>query len=97
MAVLHLSPFSRCSMGVPSGWLFLETLPFACEVVKSEGSKVQFVSLASLCIHYDIQPAGTAHGAMSDVHTLSLVLQRMTYDLLLSISILLQRSFIAPA
>ena len=32
-----LKEFSRCSIDVPSNWLYLDSLPLAREVLKSEG------------------------------------------------------------
>lgn len=32
-----INEFTRCSTEVPSNWLFLDTLPLAREVMKSEG------------------------------------------------------------
>uniref|UniRef100_A0A2P2J8F3 Exonuclease domain-containing protein n=1 Tax=Rhizophora mucronata TaxID=61149 RepID=A0A2P2J8F3_RHIMU len=40
--------FSRCSVNIPSNWLFLDTLPLAREVFKAEGSYPSIPS--SVCI-----------------------------------------------
>ena len=32
-----IKEFNRCSVDIPSNWLFLDTLPLAREVMKSEG------------------------------------------------------------
>lgn len=50
-------------------------------------------SLQALREHYKIPLVGSAHRAMSDVYSLSLVLQRMTFDLKVPISGLIDRSF----
>ncbi|KAF8376835.1 hypothetical protein HHK36_031501 [Tetracentron sinense] len=89
-----IKEFSRCSMEVPPDWLFVDTLPLARELMKSDGSKLSSgTSLQALREYYGIPLVGSAHRAMSDVKSLSLVLQRMTFDLKLPISSLLERSF----
>ncbi|KAH6772547.1 hypothetical protein C2S52_004654 [Perilla frutescens var. hirtella] len=86
--------FSRCSYEIPSDWLFADTLPLARLVVKAKGSKVPSrISLQALREHYGIPLIGSAHRALSDVHALALVLQRITYDLKLPVSGLIQGSF----
>ncbi|KAI3445397.1 hypothetical protein Pfo_002062 [Paulownia fortunei] len=86
--------FSRCSYEIPPDWLFADTLPLARTVMKSKGSKVPSkISLQALREHYGIPLIGPAHRALSDVHSLALVLQRLTYDLKLPISGLIQGSF----
>ncbi|KAL0357286.1 UNVERIFIED_CONTAM: Exonuclease DPD1, chloroplastic/mitochondrial [Sesamum calycinum] len=86
--------FSRCSYEIPSDWLFADTLPLARAVMKSKGSKVPSkISLQALREHYGIPLIGPAHRALSDVHSLALVLQRLTYDLKLPVSGLIQGSF----
>ncbi|XP_022876577.1 exonuclease DPD1, chloroplastic/mitochondrial-like [Olea europaea var. sylvestris] len=86
--------FSRCSCEIPPDWLFIDTLPLAHAVMKSKGSKVPSkVSLPALGEYYDIPLVGSAHRALSDVHLLAQVLQRLTHDLKLPISGLLQSSF----
>ncbi|KAF3793836.1 Exonuclease [Nymphaea thermarum] len=88
-----LKEFDRCSIEIPSDWLFLDTLYLARELVKPDGSKLKSMSLEALRMHYDVPQLGNAHRAMSDVDTLSLVLQRLTHDLKLPVSGLLDRSF----
>ncbi|KAG6702307.1 hypothetical protein I3842_07G027900 [Carya illinoinensis] len=85
--------FSRCSTEVPQNWRFVDTLPLGREVMKSKGSKASRVSLQALRESYKIPLVGSAHRAMSDVKVLSLVLQRLTFDLKLDLSGLLERSF----
>ncbi|KAF5454155.1 hypothetical protein F2P56_023840 [Juglans regia] len=85
--------FSRCSTEVPLDWLFVDTLPLAREMMKSKGLKVSGVSLQALRESYKIPLVGSAHRAMSDVKMLSLILQRLTFDLKLNLSGLLERSF----
>ncbi|KAF3454572.1 hypothetical protein FNV43_RR05020 [Rhamnella rubrinervis] len=88
--------FARCSIDIPSNWLFLDTLPLARELMKSEGSKLSKTSLQALREHYGIPLIGSAHRAMSDVMSLSLIFQLLTYDLKLTPhSLLLDRSFTA--
>ncbi|XP_057792158.1 exonuclease DPD1, chloroplastic/mitochondrial [Salvia miltiorrhiza] len=84
--------FSRCSYEIPTDWLFLDTLPLARTVMKTKGTKSR-VSLQALREHYGIPSVGPAHRALSDVHLLALVLQRLTYDLKLPVSGLIQASF----
>ncbi|XP_006855354.2 exonuclease DPD1, chloroplastic/mitochondrial isoform X1 [Amborella trichopoda] len=88
-----IKEFSRCFVEIPSDWLFLDTLPLARQIVKPDGSKLASSSLGALREYYGIPLSGSAHRAMSDVNTLSLVLQRMTFDLKLPVSGLLERSF----
>lgn len=128
-----LREFTRCGTEIPPNWLFVDTLPLAREVMKSNGqslfcfiyldtsclhvsvpsdateevlktwllilstgSKVSSrVSLQALREHYNIPLVGSAHRAMSDVQTLSVILQRLTVDLKLPISGLVERSFSA--
>lgn len=86
--------FSRCSYEIPPDWLFADTLPLARLVVKAKGSKVPSrISLQALREHYGIPLIGPAHRALSDVHSLALVLQRLTCDLKLPVSGLIQGSF----
>lgn len=87
--------FSRCSIEIPSDWLFLDTLPLAREYMKATGSKASSkgVSLQALRQHFGIPLVGSAHRAMSDVQTLSLILQRLTLDMKLPVSGLIERSF----
>jgi len=53
------------------------------------------ISLQALREHYGIELVGTAHRAMSDVHSLSLVLQKITFDLKLPVTGLVQKTFTA--
>ncbi|KAL3620657.1 hypothetical protein CASFOL_035569 [Castilleja foliolosa] len=86
--------FTRCSYEIPQDWLFADTLPLARSLMKSKGSKVTpRISLQALREHYGIPLIGPAHRALSDVHSLALILQRLTYDLKLPISGLIQGSF----
>lgn len=85
--------FGRCSIEIPPYWLFLDTIPLARQLVKSDGTKLSSWNLQALGEHYGIPLAGTAHRAMSDVNLLSLILQKMTFDLKLTVSSLLDRSF----
>lgn len=57
------------------------------------GTKLSSTSLAALREFYGIKVDGTAHRAMVDVNTLSLVLPRLTFDLKLTLSGLVQKSF----
>lgn len=89
-----VNEFNRCSFEVPSDWLFVDTIPLAREVMKLGGSKVPLkVSLQALREHYELPLIGSAHRAMSDVNMLSLILQRLTFDLKLPVSGLVERSF----
>ncbi|XVF66165.1 hypothetical protein PTKIN_Ptkin10aG0013300 [Pterospermum kingtungense] len=83
--------FSRCSMDVPSNWMFLDTLPLARELMKLNGSR-QF-SLQALSGHFDIQLNDQPHRAMSDVNLLSAILEKMTVEMKLTIADLLEKSF----
>ncbi|XP_031269351.1 exonuclease DPD1, chloroplastic/mitochondrial [Pistacia vera] len=86
--------FSRCSEEIPPNWRFLDTLLLAREKEKSGGSKLTSgLSLQALRKLYGIPLAGSAHRAMSDVKVLSLILQRLTFDLKLSTSDLVQKTF----
>ncbi|XP_059654267.1 exonuclease DPD1, chloroplastic/mitochondrial-like [Cornus florida] len=86
--------FSRHSFEVPSDWLFLDTLPLAREAMKLGGSKVPAkTSLQALRECYEIPLVGPAHRAMSDVDALALILQRLTFDLKLPISGLVEKTF----
>ncbi|XP_057464951.1 exonuclease DPD1, chloroplastic/mitochondrial [Actinidia eriantha] len=90
-----INEFSRCSFDIPRDWLFMDTVPLAREAMKSEGSKRSSVSLEALREHYKIPLVGRPHRAMSDVNMLSLILRRLTFDLKLPISGLVERSFTA--
>ena len=44
--------FSRCSVNIPSNWLFLDTLPLAREVFKAKGPASQSLPLCPCrCLH----------------------------------------------
>ncbi|GAV79450.1 RNase_T domain-containing protein [Cephalotus follicularis] len=93
-----IKEFSRCSYEIPPNWLFVDTLSLARELIKSggTGSKIPSrTSLQALREHYRIPLIGSAHRALSDVNTLSLILQRLTFDLKLALSGLVERSFTA--
>ncbi|XP_042408876.1 exonuclease DPD1, chloroplastic/mitochondrial-like isoform X1 [Zingiber officinale] len=81
--------FQRCSMDIPEDWGFLDTLPLARQLVMPDGSKLPSVKLQSLGEHYGIPLVGPAHRAMPDVTLLCNVLQRITFDLKLTVSQLL--------
>ncbi|EOY06636.1 hypothetical protein QUC31_016167 [Theobroma cacao] len=83
--------FSRCSMDIPPNWLFLDTLPLARQMMKLNGSRL--FSLQALCEHFDIQAVDATHRAMSDVNLLSVILERMTVDMKLTIADFLEKSF----
>ena len=57
------------------------------------GAKLSSTSLAALRELYRIKVDGSAHRAMVDVNTLSLVLPRLTFDLKLTLSGLVKKSF----
>ncbi|XP_073143888.1 exonuclease DPD1, chloroplastic/mitochondrial isoform X2 [Henckelia pumila] len=85
---------SRSSHEIPKDWLFADTLPLARALMKSKESKVPSkISLQALREHYNIPLVGSAHRALSDVHSLALVLQRLTYELKVPISDLIRGSF----
>lgn len=56
-------------------------------------SELKGASLQALREHYNIPLIGPAHRALSDVHSLALVLQRLTYDLKMPVSGLIEASF----
>ncbi|XP_073014456.1 exonuclease DPD1, chloroplastic/mitochondrial-like isoform X1 [Typha latifolia] len=85
--------FQRCSAQIPADWLFVDTLPIARQLLNSDGSKLGSVSLKSLKEHYDIPLEGPEHRAMQDVTTLCYVLQRITFDLKLTVAELVGRAF----
>ncbi|KAJ4969212.1 hypothetical protein NE237_015913 [Protea cynaroides] len=88
-----INEFSRCSYEIPSDWLFLDTLPLARLLMKSNGSKLSSTSQQALREYYELPLVGSAHRAMSDVKILSQILQKLTFDLKLPVSELLERSF----
>lgn len=86
--------FKRCSTPIPSNWLFLDTLPLARQAMKTTGSQVSGrISLQALREHYGVQLVGSAHSAMSDVRSLSEVLQWIAIDLKVSIPDLVHWTF----
>ncbi|XVF31441.1 hypothetical protein REPUB_Repub16aG0146300 [Reevesia pubescens] len=88
-----INEFSRCSYEIPSNWLFMDTLSLARELMKSGGSNLPSgTSLQALREHYRIPLVGSAHRAMSDVRTLAMILQMLTFDLKLSLPNLVRRS-----
>ncbi|TXG65256.1 hypothetical protein EZV62_006531 [Acer yangbiense] len=93
-----IEEFARHSFEVPPSWLFVDTLPLAQEMMKSGGSQVPTGrKLEVLREHFGIPLVGPAHRAMSDVNTLSLIFQRLTFDLKVPLSGLVERSFTALA
>ncbi|KAL6649781.1 hypothetical protein ACP70R_014005 [Stipagrostis hirtigluma subsp. patula] len=85
--------FQRCKVEMPGDWLFVDTLPIARQLVDSDGSKLSSVSLGKLRERYKIPLVGSAHRAMQDVTTLCYVLQKLTFELKLTIPQLLEKSF----
>ncbi|KAL1088329.1 hypothetical protein V6Z11_D08G244200 [Gossypium hirsutum] len=91
-----INEFSRCSYEIPPNWLFIDTISLARELMKSGGSNLPSgISLQALREHYKIPLVGSAHRAMSDVRTLSMILQMLTFDLKLTLPNLVTRSFTA--
>ncbi|CAN0897193.1 Exonuclease DPD1, chloroplastic/mitochondrial [Linum grandiflorum] len=88
------SEFERCNVEFPSSWLFYCTLPLARQALKLEDSKPK-ISLEALKQRYKIISEGKAHRAMADVKALSLILQRLTFDLKTPLSGLVEASFTA--
>ncbi|KAJ6305976.1 hypothetical protein OIU78_021328 [Salix suchowensis] len=89
-----VNEFSRCHFEIPPNWLFVDTLPLARELLKMEGLKqTSGTSLEALRKKYNIQSAGKAHRAMADATVLSLILQRLTFDLKLPLSGLIAKHF----
>ncbi|KAF9604304.1 hypothetical protein IFM89_005630 [Coptis chinensis] len=89
-----INEFSRCSEEIPSDWLFLDTLTLARELAKLEGTEnLSGKSMEALRDYYRIPLVGKAHRAMSDANLLSTILQKMTIDLKLTVSSLLERAF----
>ncbi|CAI9115684.1 OLC1v1016659C1 [Oldenlandia corymbosa var. corymbosa] len=83
--------FSRYSYKIPQDWLFLDTLPMAREMMKSQGLKEQKVNLQALRSYFEIPVLGSAHRALADVQTLALVLQKMTFNLKLPLPDLIEK------
>lgn len=91
-----ISEFRRCNMEIPENWRYLDSLPLSRERLKSKESNSQKgASLQSMREFYGLPLVGSAHRVLSDVSTLSLILQRLTFDLKLSVPDLLERSFTA--
>ncbi|XP_072998163.1 exonuclease DPD1, chloroplastic/mitochondrial-like [Typha latifolia] len=88
-----IKEFQRCSAEIPSDWLFVDTLPLARQLVNPDGSKLGSSSLKALREHYDIPLVGPAHRAMQDVTTLCYVLQRITFDLKLTVPEMMDKAF----
>ncbi|PKI76155.1 exonuclease DPD1, chloroplastic/mitochondrial isoform X2 [Punica granatum] len=82
--------FNRCNYVIPTDWHFMDTLPLSRQVVKAKGQKV---SLQALREYYKIESVGSAHRAMADVNLLSIIFQRLTFDLKMSVSNILEISF----
>ncbi|OEL20343.1 Pentatricopeptide repeat-containing protein [Dichanthelium oligosanthes] len=85
--------FRRCKAEMPGDWLFVDTLPIARQLVDSSGSKLSSASLEKLRERYKIPLTGSAHRAMQDVTTLCYVLQKLTFELKLTVPQLLEKSF----
>lgn len=85
-----INEFKRCSFDIPPDWVFVDSISLAREIIKDVGSKRAKRSLQALREYYGIPLVGNAHRAMSDVNVLSMVIQKMTHDLKLSVSSLLQ-------
>ncbi|KAJ1417165.1 Ribonuclease H-like superfamily [Sesbania bispinosa] len=88
-----INELRRHSIKMPPNWLFVDTLPLARELIKSEGRKPASTSLAALRELYGVEVDGSAHRAMVDVNTLSMILPRLTFDLKLTLSDLVKKSF----
>lgn len=87
--------FDRCSTEIPSNWFFLDSLSLARELMKSKGEKCSSSSLQALSERFEIPSMGKAHRAMSDVNVLSMLFPKLVFELKLSISDLIEKSFIA--
>ncbi|EPS62353.1 hypothetical protein M569_12439, partial [Genlisea aurea] len=88
--------FSRCSHEIPPYWLFVDTVPLARILAKSLGLSASIglkINLQALREYYSIPLIGPAHRALSDVHTLALVLQKMTSQLKITVPGLIKQSF----
>ncbi|KGN66030.1 exonuclease DPD1, chloroplastic/mitochondrial [Cucumis sativus] len=88
-----LSEFSRYSVDIPLNWLFFDTMTLARQLMKLSDSKITKITLQALGEYYGIKLDGKAHRALSDVRLLSSILQRLTFDLKLDISDLVERAF----
>ncbi|KAI4966370.1 hypothetical protein ZWY2020_041116 [Hordeum vulgare] len=85
--------FQRCKQEMPGDWLFVDTLPIAKQLVDSNGKKISSASMKNLVEHYKIPVDGKAHRAMRDVTALCYVLQKLTFELKLTVPQLLEKSF----
>ncbi|GLJ27088.1 hypothetical protein SUGI_0531080 [Cryptomeria japonica] len=84
---------NRCSLQLPSDWLFVDTLPLAREVMQLNGTKKASTKLACLREYYKIPSMGPEHRAMADCNVLALVLQKLSFDLKLTVSDLIGKAF----
>ncbi|XP_051132989.1 exonuclease DPD1, chloroplastic/mitochondrial [Andrographis paniculata] len=76
--------FERCNYEFPKDWEFGDTLDLA-RALKDKGLKVPSkLNLQYLREHYGIPLMGKEHRALSDVHTLAYVFQRLTMELKLT-------------
>ncbi|KAM0899167.1 hypothetical protein ACQ4PT_021465 [Festuca glaucescens] len=85
--------FERCKQEMPGDWLFVDTLPIARQLVESNGQKISSASMNALIERYKIPVGGDAHRAMRDVTALCYVLQKLTFELKLTVPQLLEKSF----
>ncbi|KAM3229117.1 hypothetical protein ACQJBY_060188 [Aegilops geniculata] len=85
--------FQRCKQEMPADWLFVDTLPIARQLVDSDGEKISSASMKTLVERYKIPVEGKAHRAMHDVTALCYVLQKLTFELKLTVPQLLEKSF----
>ncbi|VAH90054.1 unnamed protein product [Triticum turgidum subsp. durum] len=85
--------FQRCKQEMPADWLFVDTLPIARQLVDSDGEKISSASMKTLVERYKIPVDGKAHRAMHDVTALCYVLQKLTFELKLTVPQLLEKSF----
>lgn len=91
-----INEFSHCDSKIPDDWRFLDTLPLFRELIKSLGSELPSgASLQAMREFYGIPLVGSAHRVQSDVNSLARILQRVSFDLKLTVSDLLDRSFTA--
>lgn len=87
-----IEEFSRCSYEIPPDWLFVDTLPLAREAMKSKGFKGALkLSLQALRETFKIPLMGSAHRALADVQTLALIFQKITFQLKLPSSSVIEK------
>lgn len=86
-----INEFKRHSTEIPSDWFFLDTIHLARELVKSGAKLHSGISLQALREYYGIPLDGSAHRAEWDVIVLASVFQRLTFDLKLPVSSLVER------